>query len=154
MNFFEKPFDDELLYVVDGELLNHMVKLLGALDIIDEKDTNKQKVLKVGNINSKRDFSWAPEIMKGVFYASNLKPQDIVFGTGKEFFVKDMIKFFLKIKKMNFNKFIKIDKSLYRKKEKKNISISTQHTKLLLKKWKWKPSIYGDKLVKKLYYSN
>ena len=97
--------------------------------------SNKQKVLKVGNINSKRDFSWAPEIMKGVFYASNLKPQDIVFGTGKEFFVKDMIKFFLKIKKMNFNKFIKIDKSLYRKKEKKNISISTQHTKLLLKKW-------------------
>ena len=46
MNFFEKPFDDELLYVVDGELLNHMVKLLGALDIIDEKDTNKQKVLR------------------------------------------------------------------------------------------------------------
>jgi len=51
MKFLDSPFDDELLYVVDGELLNHLVKLLSALDIIDEKSgihdsTNKQKVLR------------------------------------------------------------------------------------------------------------
>lgn len=45
MKFFDKPFDDKLLYVVDGELLNHLVKLMSALDIIDE-GTNKKKVLK------------------------------------------------------------------------------------------------------------
>tara|TARA_B100000427_G_C15157541_1_gene441552 strand:+ start:101 stop:418 length:318 start_codon:yes stop_codon:yes gene_type:complete len=51
MKFLDSPFDDELLYVVDGELLNHLVKLLSALDIIDDKSgihdsTNKQKVLR------------------------------------------------------------------------------------------------------------
>ena len=114
----------------------------------------KLKFLKVGNIYSKRDFSWAPEIMKGVFYASNLKPQDIVFGSGKNFLVKDMINYVLQLNKTDFKKTIKVDKTLYRKKERKNISISIAKTINLLKKWKWRPKIYGKKLVRKLYYSN
>ncbi len=114
----------------------------------------KSKFLKVGDIYSKRDFSWAPEIMKGVFYASNLKPQDIIFGSGKNFLVKDMIKYFLQLKRIDFNKTVKIDKSLFRKKEKKNVSFSIFKTNNLLKKWKWKPKIYGNKLVRKLYFSN
>ena len=114
----------------------------------------KSKLLKVGDIYSKRDFSWAPEIMKGVFYASSLKPQDIIFGSGKNFLVKDMIKYFLQLKRLDFNKTIKIDKSLFRKKEKKRVSFSISRTNNLLKKWKWKPKIYGNKLVRKLYFSN
>ena len=110
--------------------------------------------LKVGNIYSKRDFSWAPEIMKGVFFASKLKAQDIVFGSGKNYLVKDMIKKILDLNKLDFEKTIKLDKSLYRKKERKNISISISKTINLLKKWKWKPRIHGNKLVKYLYYSN
>ncbi len=112
------------------------------------------KLLKVGDINAKRDFSWAPEIMKGVFYSSSLKPQDIIFGSGKNFLVKDMIKYFLQLKRIDFNKTIKIDKSLFRKKEKKTVSFSISRTNNLLKKWKWKPKIYGNKLVRKLYFSN
>mgnify|MGYP001307124085 CR=1 FL=1 len=92
--------------------------------------------------------------MKGVFYASNLKPQDIIFGSGKNFLVKDMIKYFLQLKRIDFNKTVKIDKSLFRKKEKKNVSFSIFKTNNLLKKWKWKPKIYGNKLVRKLYFSN
>ncbi len=113
----------------------------------------KIRFLKLGNIYSKRDFCWAPEIMQGVFYAANLKPQDIVFGTGKKYLVKDMIKSILQIKKIDFKNFIKIDKSLYRKKEEKDISISISKTNNLLKKWKWKPKIFGNRLVRKLYNS-
>jgi len=113
----------------------------------------KKNILKLGNIDLIRDFSWAPEIMRGVFYILNSKPQDIVFGSGKSFYLRQMIKFFFDLKKMNYKEHIKIDKSLLRKNEKKNISISEIKKNQLLKKKNWIPKIYGKKLVKKLYYS-
>ena len=64
-----------------------------------------------------------------------------------------MIKFFFDLKKMNFKEYIKLDKSLFRKNEKKNVSISEFKKNQLLKKRNWIPKIYGKKLVKKLYYS-
>ena len=113
----------------------------------------KAKVLKVGDINVVRDFSWAPEIMKGVFYSLNLKPQNIVLGSGRFFYLKDMIKFFFELQNMNFKDFIKTDKNLFRKNEKKNVVINNLKIINSLKRLKWVPKIYGKKLVKKLYYS-
>jgi len=44
-----KPFIDEMLYVVDGELMNHMIKLLTAMGKADKglpvSSPNKEKVL-------------------------------------------------------------------------------------------------------------
>ena len=40
----KKFFEDDLLYVVDGELMNQLIKLLSALDVIDA-GPEKQKVL-------------------------------------------------------------------------------------------------------------
>ncbi|MDC1138408.1 GDP-mannose 4,6-dehydratase [Candidatus Pelagibacter sp.] len=110
----------------------------------------KSKFLKLGNIDVARDFSWAPEIMQGVYYSSNLKSQDIIFGSGKIFYIKDMIKFFFELKDMNYINFIKIDKSLYRKKERIKLISSKSNTIKLLKKWKWSPKTYGKNLVSKL----
>ena len=44
----KKPFDDNLLYVVDGELMNHVLKLLRALDIIEkgQRGTHHRGVLR------------------------------------------------------------------------------------------------------------
>ena len=115
--------------------------------------TKKLNFLKIGDIEVVRDFSWAPEIMKGVFYSLNLKSQDIVFASGKNFYLREMIKFFFDLKKLNFREFIKIDKSLFRKNEKKKVVTSKFQSHELFKKFKWQPKIYGKKLVKKLYYS-
>ena len=115
--------------------------------------TKKTKFLKVGNIDVVRDFSWAPEIMKGVFYSINLKPQNIIFASGKAFYLRDMIKFFFDLKNMNFKDFIKIDKNLFRKNEKKIVTINKLKTNDLLKKFGWKPKIYGKQLVKKIFNS-
>ncbi len=41
----KKYFVDNLLYIVDGELLNHTVKLLSALELVDE-GRKKNAVLK------------------------------------------------------------------------------------------------------------
>ena len=35
-NWEDKPFDDELLYVVDGELLNHMIKVMKVFKMSPE----------------------------------------------------------------------------------------------------------------------
>jgi len=40
----KKYFQDDLLYVVDGELMNQLIKLPSALDLIDAKK-KKKKVL-------------------------------------------------------------------------------------------------------------
>ena len=35
-NWEDKPFHDELLYVVDGELLNHMIKVMKVFKMSPE----------------------------------------------------------------------------------------------------------------------
>ena len=75
----------------------------------------KTKFLKLGDINAYRDFSWAPEIMMGVYYASKLTTQDIIFSSGKTFLIKDMVKYFFHINKLSYENFVVIDKKLYTK---------------------------------------
>jgi len=113
----------------------------------------KLKFLKLGNIDVIRDFSWAAEIMQGVYYASALKPQDIIFRSGKNFLIRDMIKYFFKLKKLNYRNYIKIDKKLYRKNEKIQLFNFKSNANTLLKKWNWRPKIYGESLILKLYNS-
>ena len=113
----------------------------------------RSKFLNLGNLNVFRDFSWAPEIMKGVFYASNLPSQDITFGSGKIFSIKNMVNFFFQINNMKFEKYVKINKTLFRKNEKQNLIVTKFDANRLLKKWKWKPKVYGKKLVSRLYNS-
>jgi GDPmannose 4,6-dehydratase len=139
-----------IFFNIESPLKNKSFILNKVNDFIKTKKTN---FLKVGDIEVVRDFSWAPEIMKGVFYSLNLKPQNIIFASGKDFYLREMIKYFFDLKKLNFRRFIKIDKSLFRKKEKKKVTVSKFQTHNLLKNFKWQPKIYGKKLVKKLYHS-
>jgi len=139
-----------IFFNIESPLKNKSFILNKVNDFIKTKKTN---FLKVGDIEVIRDFSWAPEIMKGVFYSLNLKPQNIIFASGKDFYLREMIKYFFDLKKLNFRRFIKIDKSLFRKKEKKKVTVFKSQKHNLLKNFKWQPKIYGKKLVKKLYYA-
>jgi hypothetical protein len=44
-NWEDKPFDDHLLYVVDGELLNHMIKIMNAFKRSPDLPETYNKVL-------------------------------------------------------------------------------------------------------------
>lgn len=123
-------------------------KICKSIKLIKQK---KIKTLKVGNINCKRDFSWAPEIMKAVFYFSKLKPGNILLGTGYSMSIKDILKILFRRNKLNYKDFVKQDKKLFRKNEQLEISCSIKDTKNLLKKFKWQPKIYGSKLLIKFY---
>jgi len=112
--------------------------------------TNKSSKIRVGNINSRRDFGWAPEIVRAVYLMTKLKPCDMLIGTGKSILIKNIIKYAFKYRKLNYKNFVEVDKKLYRKNERYKVVGSLSQTFKKLKKWNWKPKIYGKKLVYKM----
>ena len=109
--------------------------------------------IKVGNINIIRDFAWAPEILRGVALLHKIKPCDIIFASGRGISGKSIIKYLFNLKKLDYKKYIKVEKKLFRKYEKKIIVSSMSNTLNKLKKFNWKPTVYGKKLAFKMYKS-
>ena len=129
----------------DGYLIK---KICNSIKLIKKKKLQK---LKIGNINCIRDFSWAPEIMRAVYYFSKLNSKNILLGTGKEMSIKQVLNILFKFKKLNYRNHIIIDKKLFRKNEQLVISCSINQTVSLLKKFKWKPKVYGKKLLIRIF---
>jgi len=111
---------------------------------------NKLNKIILGNINTIRDFSWAPEIVKGVYLIKNLWPQDIIMGSGVPFKIKDFIFHAFNFYKLDYKKYIVINKKFFRKNERVKVVASMKNTFSLLKKWKWKVKISGKELVYKM----
>jgi GDPmannose 4,6-dehydratase len=122
--------------------------------IIDQANNiyhNKQKFLKIGNLNVERDWSYAPIVMEGVFKQSLLKdPIDFSFCSNKLLSVKQLIERTFSNLGMNYKNHIKIDKSLVRNYEPKTSFGDYKKAKLLLG---WEPKLNGldiiDLLLKK-----
>ena len=55
--------------------------------------TGKQKTLRLGNIDSLRDWGHAADYVKGMWATlQNDSPEDFIFATGKQYSVRDFIK--------------------------------------------------------------
>ena len=160
------------LFASNGILFNHESEKRGetfvtrkiSLFIANYSKTNKG-VLYLGNLNSKRDWGYAPDYVEGMWKILNFKKaDDFVLATGKSYSVKDFllrgfklinvkIKFIgkglnekaidLKTKKT----VVKSIKHYYRPSEVKNL-IGKSSKALKLLKWKSKTS-FND-LVKKM----
>tara|TARA_B100000780_G_scaffold275929_1_gene243540 strand:+ start:894 stop:1841 length:948 start_codon:yes stop_codon:yes gene_type:complete len=116
-----------------------------------KKNLFKKSKLLIGNINLIRDFGWAPELVKGAFYMTKLKPCNLIFASGQKISLSNILNFIFKIKKLNYKNYIKIDKKFFRKNEIQDISCNINTTIMKLKSFKWKPKIYGKKLIHKIY---
>ena len=75
------------------------------------------------------------------------RPQDFVIGTGKTHSVKDFIKLAFSHVNLNYNNYIRIDKKLFRPKDKVVLKANFNKAKKLLK---WKPTITFKSLVKEM----
>ena len=111
----------------------------------------QEKKINVGNIHNVRDFAWAPEIIEAVSLLHKIKPCDIILASGKGMSGKQIIKYLFQLKNLDFKKYINVKKNLFRKNEKKIIVSSMTETLRKLKKFNWKPIIFGKKLVYKMY---
>ena len=110
----------------------------------------KGKINKIilGNINSKRDWGHAKDYIFAMWKMMQLnRPQDFVIGTGKTHTVRDFLKLAFQHVSLDYKKYIKIDKRLFRPNDKVILKANFSKAKKLLK---WKPTITFKSLVKEM----
>lgn len=87
------------MYAVSGILFNHESPRRG-LEFVTRKISHavariklgKQKILKLGNLDSKRDWGYAPDYVQAMWLMLQQdKPQDYVVGTGENHSVKEFV---------------------------------------------------------------
>ena len=164
------------LHAVNGILFNHESPLRGE-EFITRKITlglskiylNKQKILKIGNIYSKRDWGYAEDYVEAMWKMMQSKnPEDYVIATGKNYSVKQFINEAVKILKIetkwigkglneklinmqNNKPIISIDKKYFRPAEVDNLKGNYNKAK---KELKWKPKTTFSKLVEMMIVSD
>ncbi len=164
------------LHAVNGILFNHESPLRGE-EFITRKITlglakiylGKQKILKIGNIYSKRDWGYAEDYIEAMWkMIQSKKPKDYVIATGKNHSVKQFINECVKILKLNTKwigkglnekliniknnrTLISIDKKYFRPAEVDNLKGNYNKAKRELK---WKPKTSFKNLVKMMIESD
>ena len=108
----------------------------------------KLKKIVLGNINSKRDWGHAKDYVFAMWKMMQLNtPQDFVIGSGKIHTVRDFVKLAFKHVNLDYKKYIKIDKKLFRPNDKIVLKANFNKAKKILK---WKPKITFKSLVKEM----
>ncbi len=157
------------MFVCSGILFNHESPLRGK-DYVTKKIVSgltkikfeKQNVLKIGNIENKRDWGYAKDYVDGIYkIISANQPDDFVLATGESHSIKEFCEITAKyleinlvwegkginlkgINKKNGNKIIEIDKSFYRPTDVSNLIGDTSKAKT---KISWYPETNFEKLI-------
>jgi len=110
------------MHASNGILFNHESPLRG-LEFVTRKITNAvakislgiQSELRLGNINSKRDWGYAPDFVEAMWLIMQQdKPDDYVIATGEEHSVKEFVELAFSVLDLNWKDYVKLDKSLQR----------------------------------------
>ena len=112
-----------------------------------------KKHVKVGNLNTIRDYSWAPEIIKGVYYFTKIKSQDLILSSGQGISGHEILETAYRLNNLDYKKYFSINKKYIRPNEIKTMIGSTKNYNILSKMFNFKIKIGGKKLVKKVYDS-
>tara|TARA_Y100000590_G_C15631356_1_gene981312 strand:- start:278 stop:1276 length:999 start_codon:yes stop_codon:yes gene_type:complete len=137
---FHKSFDCPVVIIRPFNTFGPRQSLRAIIPtIISQVQNHNQKVIKLGNIHTKRDFNFVDDIIDGFVLALNKKNiigEVINLGTGYEYTIKDIVKIVEKI--LNKKIKIKIDKTRIRPKasEVQRLIASNKKAKNLLD---WQP---------------
>ena len=112
-----------------------------------------KKHISVGNLNTIRDYSWAPEIVKGVYCLTKIKPRDLILSSGQGISGHEILKIAYRLSNLDYKKYFSINKKYFRANETKTMIGSNKNYNALSKKFNFKIKIGGKKLVKKIYDS-
>jgi len=111
-----------------------------------------QRDLKLGNIDAVRDWGHAKDYVEAMWLMlQQKKPDDYVIGTGKQYSVKEFAKIAFSIAGLDYKKYTKIDKRLFRPSEVVSLLANPSKAKKILK---WKPRISFKELVKEMVESD
>lgn len=141
------------LFAVSGICFNHESERRG-LEFVTRKITDGvariklglKKELKLGNLNAKRDWGYAPDYVRAMWLMfQQKKPQDFVVGTGKAHSVKEFVKEAFDLVDLDFRKYVKVDPKLLRPSEVEHLVADSRKAKKVLG---WEPKVSFKELVK------
>tara|TARA_Y100000590_G_scaffold217297_1_gene246059 strand:+ start:5871 stop:6872 length:1002 start_codon:yes stop_codon:yes gene_type:complete len=111
-----------------------------------------QRELKLGNLDAKRDWGHAHDYVEAMWLMlQQRKPEDFVIATNKQHSVREFAKIAFSIAGLDYKKFIKIDKNLYRPAEVQTLLGDYSKARRILK---WKPKVSFKNLVKDMVLSD
>ena len=146
-NTYNLPVCSAILFNHESQLRPKKYVLKKLVSTVSKIKLRKKNTLSIGDINIKRDWGWSEDFMT----ACNLileknKIDDYIIATGKTVSLKTMIKLAFKHQNLDWKKYTKIDKNLFRKFDiKENYADISKIKKAL----KWKPkNYYKDILLK------
>ena len=141
------------LFACNGVLFNHESPRRGET-FVTRKVTRaianilakKQDKLYLGNLESKRDWGYAPEYVECMWQMlQNEHPEDFVVGTGESHSVREFVKEAFSYVGLNRDKYIKIDARYFRPTEPEDLISDPTKAR---KKLNWDPKIKFKDLVK------
>ena len=141
------------LFASNGILFNHESprrgetfvtrKITRALASIMAK---KQNTLYLGNLDSKRDWGYAPEYVEAMWkILQQDQPGDFVLGTGEAHTVRQFLDEAFGYVGLDWNKYIKIDPRYYRPTEVDYLQADSSRAETILS---WKPKVHFHELVR------
>lgn len=110
------------IFAVNGILFNHESPLRG-LEFVTRKVSNEvakiklglSKELKLGNLDAKRDWGYAPEYVEAIWLMMQQeKPEDYVIATGEAHSVRELVESAFNAVGLNWQDYVKGDKRFLR----------------------------------------
>ena len=141
------------VHACNGILFNHESPLRGET-FVTRKITRALTRIKLGledrlylgNLDAKRDWGHARDYVQAQWLMlQQEKPEDYVISTGKQYSVKDFVKLAFELVDLDYKKYVKVEKKLYRPSEVESLLGNCKKAK---KDLKWKPKYDFRKLVK------
>ncbi len=141
------------IYAVSGILFNHESPRRGK-EFVTRKVTNavariklgQQKVLEMGNLNSKRDWGFAGDYVRAMWMMlQQAKPSDYVVATGQTHTVKDMVKIAFDHVGLNWKTYVKINPKFIRPAE---VDLLLGNPAKAKRQLGWKPEVSFEQMIK------
>lgn len=140
------------IFACNGILFNHESSLRG-LEFVTRKISNTvakitlgiEKELRLGNLDAKRDWGYAPEYVESMWLMlQQEEPDDYVIATNEAHSVKEFVKKAFDIVDLNWQEYVKVDKRFMRPQDINYLQGDYSKAK---EKLEWKPRTKFDKLV-------
>jgi GDPmannose 4,6-dehydratase len=141
------------LHAVNGILFNHESPRRGETFVtrkitmaVSKIISGEQDYLYLGNLDSKRDWGYAPEYVEAMWLAlQHDKPEDVVVGTGESHSIREFLDEAFGYVNLDWHDYVKIDKRYMRPLDVNHLEADSSKARDLLG---WEPRITFSELVK------
>lgn len=147
------------MFAVSGVLFNHESPRRGK-EFVTRKITHRvaqikmglEKEIRLGNLKAKRDWGYAGDYVEAMWLMlQQSKPRDFVVATGETHTVQEFVRWAFDYVGLDWKKYVKIDKSLFRPAEVHVLQGDAGEARRLLK---WKPRVSVKQLVEMMVESD